>query len=128
MSDLEIKIQAGLSDEEVFEAKKFIENFLSRLRPNAEDRLVSWKHMTCGGHGGRPLGRGLLGERIGKTELVFRRISKNKRIFGVVRASELCLLDGSPVEIDLCVCRLCGGGQRVKWKSKIPEMVSIEVR
>ena len=50
--------------------------------------------------------------------LVFRRISRNRRIFGVVHVDTLERTDGSVIEIAQCRCPQHRGGQRVRFKER----------
>lgn len=67
--------------------------------------------------------RGILGLEIQNTnrKLVFRRLVKNRRIFGVVPVEELEMLDGSPVNNTGCMCSHDNGGKRVRLKNGFNE-------
>lgn len=58
------------------------------------------------------------------SQLVFRRISRNRRIFGVVRVDTLERVDGEPIKIDQCMCPQHRGGQRVRFRER-PQMETV---
>jgi len=49
-------------------------------------------------------------------KLTFRRLSNNRRIFGVVPVSILSYRDGSEINTNQCYCPSCLGGGIVKMK------------
>lgn len=123
---IEFKIQADITGDELKVCIDHIDEFVKSLRVDENGRF-SWSHLTHGGHRGIPLKRNVLGYPVSKKyDLVFRRISKNKKIFGIVRIGELAsLIDGSPLKLDGCLCVNCNGGTRVIWKTVMPEMVTV---
>ncbi len=58
------------------------------------------------------------------TNLVFRRLSRNRRIFGIVHVSYLERVDGANIEINQCRCPAHRGGQKVKFKTR-PAMETV---
>ena len=58
------------------------------------------------------------------SSLVFRRISRNRRIFGVVHVDTLERTDGEPILIAQCRCPQHRGGQKVRFNTR-PEMESV---
>lgn len=47
----------------------------------------------------------------------FKRLSKHRRVFGVVPVSELERTDGRPLELNQCMCAAHRGGQRVRLRT-----------
>lgn len=62
--------------------------------------------------------RGILGREVSNTErsIVFRRLVKNRRVFGIVPVSSLVNQDGSDVKLEHCMCSYHDGGKRVRFK------------
>ncbi len=62
--------------------------------------------------------RGILGLQIwnngNRTNYYFRRLVKNRRVFGVVHINELEDITGKVVTNDECMCTLHDGGKRVR--------------
>lgn len=56
--------------------------------------------------------------------LVFRRISKNRRVFGIIHIDTLERKDGEPIVINQCMCPIHRGGQKVRFKYR-PKMETI---
>ena len=54
-------------------------------------------------------------------DLVFRRISTNKRIFGIVKASAVVKQDRSEVNLKQCMCPIHRAGERVVWRDIKPK-------
>lgn len=50
--------------------------------------------------------------------LVFRRISRNRRVFGVVHVDTLERIDGEEIKIAQCMCPQHRGGQKVRFKER----------
>lgn len=50
--------------------------------------------------------------------LVFRRISRNRRIFGIVHVDTLERIDGEAIKIAQCMCPQHRGGQKVRFKDR----------
>jgi len=112
-----IMMQSDFSNIELELAKKYCDAFINTVAQNDG----YWNKLTRAGWGDVAYGRGLLGDQVDRDgELYFRRISRGKRIFGVVRKNTLERLDGQPIE-KKCRCKKCGGGQRVRFIQK-PEM------
>lgn len=78
--------------------------------------------------------RGFLGMTIGLGEdgvmrmdyrkdakLVFRRISRGRRIYAIMPIDQLERIDGQPIDLDNCVCADHRGGQRVRIKGGFQE-------
>ena len=59
--------------------------------------------------------RGILGYCYKDTDLVFRRLSTNRRIFGIVHKDQLEGINGE-IEWNQCICSLHLGGTKVKMK------------
>lgn len=121
---LEIRIQKDISKEDKVKIKKWLNiHFLSNVLSND----CQWNHLTRGGHGGWGLKRGTLGYMFDKMyreefpggyedgKYTFRRISRNKRIFGVVKLEDLEFID-EPYDQkkNACICSQCNGDKRVK--------------
>lgn len=117
---LQVQIQLGLTGEEWASAAKFVREFLDGLGPKCDYSKWSrggWKSS---------IKRNCYGYQIHKTDLVFRRISKSRRVFGVVRKDTLQAA-GTDLTTDACPCPNCQGMQRVVWKDGVkPEMVVVE--
>jgi len=58
------------------------------------------------------------------SNLVFRRISRNRRVFGIVHINTMERIDGEPILLDQCRCPQHRGGQRVRFKER-PTMESV---
>lgn len=58
--------------------------------------------------------RGVFGMMSKSKKLTLRRLSKNRRIFGAVPIDMVVNKDGSPVNLDLCMCPSHLGGTKVK--------------
>jgi hypothetical protein len=56
--------------------------------------------------------------------LVFKRISRNRRVFGVVHVDTLERTDGQEIVISQCMCPQHRGGQKVKFKER-PQMETV---
>lgn len=67
--------------------------------------------------------RGIMGLEVKDTDrkLVFRRLVKSRRIFGVVPVEELEQLDGTPIVNAGCICSYHSGGKRVRFKNGFNE-------
>jgi len=117
---LQIEIQLGLTGDEWAMAAEYVRKFLDKIGPEYDYSAWSrggWKSM---------IRRNCYGYQIPKTSLVFRRISKARRVFGVVRHNTLEAA-GAELTTDACPCPNCQAMQRVVWKSgKKPEMVVVE--
>lgn len=113
----EIRIQSNLNDKEresaIFAANEFITKTLA-------DPKKRYLGLNSKGGWRSYFKRGYLGWRVGEN-LTLRRISKNKRVFGVVKESELTLIDRD--SICGCICPDCRN-TKVEWVSKEPEMFS----
>ncbi len=64
------------------------------------------------------------GFAIENSNLVFRRISRNRRVFAIVCVDVLERTDGQPIKIDQCACPQHRGGQKVRFKTR-PEMETV---
>lgn len=118
-----IEIERGLSAEEKALAREYADNWAMKVIENN----CSWRAQTKGGWLSY-LRRGTFGHWVNgiqtsksPEELVFRRISKSKRIFGIMRASHLRHLDGSEINTKQCMCPRHLGGTRVTVPNP-PEM------
>lgn len=67
------------------------------------------------------LGFGEKGSCSGPILYTFRRVVRNRRIFGVVPVKILERKDGEPVELDQCMCPQHRGGQKVCLKGGFNE-------
>lgn len=58
--------------------------------------------------------------------LILRRVSKNKRLFAIVKLEELKDIENNInlCNANMCHCPKCFGGIKVTWKTKRPELVS----
>lgn len=106
-----IEIQDSLGLEHRRRAEEFANWFIGEVAVRG-----NWNHLTGGGprpgddkHW--PLQRGVYGKTIGNSGLVFRRACKNQRIFQIILAKELRLLDSD--KESPCKCIMHQGGQRV---------------
>ena len=117
MKDFSIKIQTDLTDAERIIAEYHAKDFVIKT-------FKSYGKFPLTKSGGRRsyLRRGRFGKLL-EANLVFRRISRNKRIFGIVRANTL--LDkntNEPIDIPtICPCYHHLGQLKVTWREK-PEM------
>ena len=95
------------------------------IDPNLQ--LPSWKHLTRGGHAnGANIGRGGVGVRCRShsgnkdiaSQLIFRRHSRDKRIFVVQRIEDLDLsvTETNDILRGGCLCKRCFENQSVKSK------------
>ena len=119
-----IQIQLSLSEEEKKVAEDFANKFIIGTLKN--DMLYS-KHLNTRGGYSSYLKRGVLGLKIkghGPTTddtLYFRRISRNQRVFGIVRLDTMqekgTYEDLKHVK-DKCMCPIHHGGTRVEWRYK----------
>lgn len=117
----QIEMQDGLTSDEQVTALSFIDGFISKLG----DGGVDYGRLTNGSYRRWALRRNVLGYVFGKSGLVFRRVSKNRRVFAVVRLDTLEQMDGSPVSDGGCRCIQCNGGTRVRWKDGTKPPMSI---
>lgn len=138
----EIKIQSDLSEVKMKIAKEFADEFISSTTNDPKFRYF-----------GRPGGgytTGLWRNRLGITisedvnhdkntenTLIFRRISKHKRIFGIVTLNHLIVNNDTPINrcfdrdiskndddlYSLCSCPNQRGSVKVKFKT-VPDMFS----
>ena len=115
----QIEIQKNITDDELSIAKKFANEFISKT---CRDHMIFYLGGRTGGYISY-IRRGKFGYVINKeTGLVFRRISRNKRIFGIVKYTELLDKDTNKLpRADMCVCPKHRGCLKVKWKTKRPE-------
>lgn len=114
-----IEIQSDLDEYQQELAKKKADWFIEQVTKNNGQ----WNHLTRGGHpNGLPLQRGVFGysirgernsSEVNYTELVFRRISRNRRIFGIVTPDRLRTKQGEKVNLNQCICKRHLGGERV---------------
>lgn len=119
----QILIEDELSSDLDNEAIDFANKWVTRVINND----CSWRDQTWGGWKSY-LRRGIFGFFISSKkntfeDLVFRRISKHKRIFGILRAKHLRLLNGNMPNLNQCICYYHMGGQRVF----IPNMPKMKI-
>jgi len=120
-----LEIQKDLSDFELEIAKQECKFFKKMVQQNNG----MWNNVSRGGwKHGKPLARNEHGSLIYvthvrsgsaiETDLVFRRLSKTKRIFGVVKRNLLVSKEdgkrGKEIKNSSCSCRECLGGTKVK--------------
>lgn len=120
---LQIEIQLLLTSGEWSIASDFVREFIDGLGDDYD-----YKKWSCGGWkssiGRNKLGHQILDSNRKPTRLFFRRLSKRRRIFGVVRLDEL-VGNGCILTTGGCTCPQCQGHQRVKWKTEKPETVVV---
>jgi hypothetical protein len=95
--------------------KRACEHFLSQA-----DTLDGWK---CRRISRAFYRRGILGFSLPPIEpkITIRRLVKNRRIFGVVPIDILEKVDGTPLELDRCMCAKHRGGTKVRIKGGFKE-------
>ncbi len=110
-----IKIERGLSAED----KKKAQDFATKWALEVIENDCSWVERWSRGGWSSYLQRGTFGYSLNgrgaknEDDLVFRRISKRRRIFAVMRAKHLRNLDGSEIDFKGCMCPDHLGGTRV---------------
>ena len=110
-----IEIEKGLTSKQKQEAEAFVTKWTTETLGNDGSWVERWSRGGWKSY----LRRGTFGYRLSgmKTTLedglVFRRISKRRRIFAVMRAGHLRNLDGTPVNTQQCMCPEHLGGTRV---------------
>lgn len=118
-----ILIQSDLDENSKKIAIEYCNDFFNKVGSQCSFKNAGYRRKTGGGHCSW-FKRNTLGHVFDKNKsLVFRRISKNKRIFGVVKLQELVLKENKQ-EIDItksCNCPYCTDF-RVEFKNNIPEM------
>jgi len=117
MKGFSIEIQEGLGEEE----QELAENQAVKF---TEYTITHDMNFPLKGSAGRRsyIRRNRFGYHINKSGLVFRRISKRRRKFAVVRANELVLRASlSEVNLKQCMCPIHLGAERVVWRSGKPK-------
>jgi len=111
-----IEIQKDLTEEEHELADDYAYRFVNYMAEHDN-------HYPLKGSGGRRsyLRRNRLGYRIEKSDLVFRRISKRLRKFGIFRIDTMIERGGGEINTNQCMCPIHLGGTRVVWRDKKPE-------
>ena len=95
--------------------------------------LPSWKHLTRGGHGrGMNIQRGAIGVHVRASSqrsndlggLIFRRHSRDQRIFVVQRSEDLEMPRDMRFRLEKkeCMCKECVGDVKVKTKLKMEDL------
>lgn len=128
-----LMIQSGLSEEQFEAAMKFAQKW----REDMEKTNMSWKLQTRGGWVSE-LRRNAFGYLINvagngrprhvstsqaPSNLVFRRISVRRRIFGIVKETEIVKTKSDPVHENTCLCPRCTRLEKFGWKNgEPPEM------
>lgn len=110
-------LQAGLSEQQFEDAWKCAQNWKDRM----EKAELSWKGETRGGWRSA-LRRNGWGYPI-KSEpenLLFRRVSVRRRIFGIVKESEVVLTKSDPEHTNDCKCSACTAKEKFGWKNGSP--------
>ena len=125
-----IEIQNDLNEQELEVAKKFADYFIEKSKDG------KYPYKTDGGRSSKAFWRrGIVGFSINSKEierirfgskeneinLIFRRHSRNKRIFAVVR--EECL----EFESEQCPCALHKGGKKAKYKVRPKTFIYYEI-
>jgi hypothetical protein len=101
----QIQIEAGLDPALDLQAREMADNFINGCKGQ-------W---GLGGRGSHAFyRRGIFGLHNKNKTLVFRRISKHRRVFGVLQPKHLRNLDGSEINMNICMCASHLGGTRVK--------------
>jgi len=123
----QIEIQKDLSDPDMKLAQNFANEFISKT---CRDHMVFSYGGRTGGYASY-IRRGKFGYLLLKptkegyfenTDLVFRRLSKNQRIFGIVKYTKLIdKATGKTPNINQCMCPKHRGGLKVRWADKKPE-------
>lgn len=120
-----IVIEEGLSQEQQEIAEKVANTFIEY----ANEHDGYWKGQTGGGWSSA-LRRGIYGQSWGpgidlrKVGLVFRRVSRGRRVFGVIKVDHLIDREGNVgLEIgkNMCMCPLHRGGIKVSLMTQ-PEV------
>jgi hypothetical protein len=108
-----LEIQKGLTPEERKLAEEECEDFATS----------KWSDSWATGEYPNPMRRNVVGSPIKNSQLLFRRISKNRRVFGVVRANTVITDDGRLADNlgSGCHCGKCLGGIRARFVNR-PEM------
>jgi hypothetical protein len=109
-----IEIEKGLTSKQKQEAEAFATKWAADTLKNDGSWVERWSRGGWRSY----LRRGTFGHRLSGREttpdtLVFRRVSKKRRIFAVMRATHLRNLDGSEVNTEQCMCPEHLGGTRV---------------
>ncbi len=132
MNGFSIEIDTVLTEEEDKLAREMADYFVETAGPD-----LNWAHSpsrifsTGGGHASVTR-RGILGLVFGYKEdhqvwtlsgndLVFRRSSRNKRIFTISRPDILERVDGEPMRLERCHCGRCATSQQRVRYTKRPE-------
>ena len=101
------------------DSKKYCDLFIQEANTKGYGR--------SGGHGDRAFFRrgvfGFLFNNFDKRNdsVVFRRLSKNRRIFGILPINLLSSSDGTPINLKQCICAIHLGGTKVKIKNGFQE-------
>jgi len=129
-------IQSGLSEEQFEAAMKFASNW----RDDMEKTNFSWKNRTRGGWASE-LRRHAYGYVIKvdghghhrhvssqseSANLLFRRVSVRRRIFGIVKEDEVIKVKSDPENDPGCPCLRCTRLEKFGWKNgTAPEMYTL---
>lgn len=109
----QIEIQKDLSEKEYKDAIEFANDWISQTCDN--DMVFRLGGKTGGWHS--YIKRGVFGFMPYRdNNLVFRRISTSRRVFGIVKADTMTKPDGLEVNLNRCACSNCRGGERVIWR------------
>ena len=113
----QLEIQKDLTKEEFEDAIDFANTWISNT---CEDDMVYYLGGRTGGYHSY-LRRNRFGFMISHVNnLVFRRISTARRVFGIVRADTMVKPNGSEVNLKQCMCPKHRGGERVVWRDGKP--------
>jgi hypothetical protein len=114
-----IKIQKDLSMVDQKTAFEFANEWISKT---CKQDLVYHLGGKTGGYRSY-LCRGTFGYLINQEkQLVFRRISHSKRVFGIVKANTMVQKDNTPIDLNQCCCPRHLGSTPIKWKNGEPPM------
>jgi len=115
----QLEIQKDLSEIDMKKAINFANNWISKTMSN--DNLTYHLGGRSGGwHSYLRCNRfGYMNKNI--AQLVFRRISTKRRVFGIVRADTMVKPDISEINLKQCMCPIHRGGERVVWRNGKPK-------
>lgn len=119
----QIKIQNDIPQSDKKKIKEWCQFFIKRVEQNGG----YWNQLTRGGHGGWGLKRGRFGyafkiDKESGFKYVFRRISRNKRIFGIVKISDIIFEDNEKSigeNGNWCACSQCNGDRKISMNLNI---------
>ena len=115
-------IQAGLSNEQFEAAWRYAIEWKEKVERNN----CSWKDQTSGGYSS-VLKRHAYGKVIESTpeNLIFRRVVSSRRVFGIVKESEVAQKGMGPHEDIKCPCPECKNAYKWGWANGKPTMYTL---